>query len=415
MHGLRNGVAAALTLVGVLASSWALADGVSLTVSRWAGPQADAQQKLLDEYSKASGVTVKLDVIDYGQLKQKQTLNMSTKTGEYDLIYVPEAWFNEYADAGYLTKLDDMVKDASLTGADWDFADFSKSSLGVYTAKDGSLQSLPYFAQTPLLVYNKDEFAKANLQPPKTWADLLAAAKYFHDQGTGIALPFRQGSAITNVMAVLLAGDDTDFFGKDGKLNLTDPAVLETVKFMQQLSQVSLNGSNGWHWDEVNKVLQFGQAPMGITVSGLFTALEDPDKSNVAGHLGYLPIPYNKEAAGLLQTWAWAVPADSKNPKEAFKLAAWLDSKAGLTEMSTADPSFISFRASLAANPDLAKNAPWLAAANEAFGKGVTLPLQAAAPQLLTDLAAGLSGVVTSGADPAAMLADVQSKNASKF
>lgn len=415
MHGLRNGVAVALTLAGVLASTWALADGVTLTVSRWAGPQADAQQKLLDEYSKASGVTVKLDAIDYGQLKQKQTLNMSTKTGEYDLIYVPEAWFNEYADAGYLTKLDDMVKDASLTGADWDFADFSKSSLGVYTAKDGSLQSLPYFAQTPLLVYNKDEFAKANLQPPKTWADLLAAAKYFHDQGTGIALPFKQGSAITNVMAVLLAGDDTDFFGKDGKLNLTDPAVLETVKFMQQLSQYSLNGSNGWHWDEVNKVLQFGQAPMGITVSGLFTALEDESKSNVAGHLGYLPIPYNKEAAGLLQTWAWAVPADSKNPKEAFKLAAWLDSKAGLTEMSTADPSFISFRASLAANPDLAKNAPWLAAANEAFGKGVTLPLQAAAPQLLTDLAAGLSGVVTSGTDPAAMLADVQSKNASKF
>jgi len=415
MHGLRNGVAVALTLAGVLASSWALADGVTLTVSRWAGPQADAQQKLLDEYSKASGVTVKLHAIDYGQLKQKQTLNMSTKTGEYDLIYVPEAWFAEYSDAGYLTKLDDMVKDAGLTGADWDFADLSKSSLAVYTAKDGSLQALPYFAQTPLLVYNKDEFAKANLQPPKTWADLLAAAKYFHDHGTGIALPFRQGSAITNVMAVLLAGDNTDFFGKDGKLNLTDPALVETVKFMQQLSTYGLNGSNGWHWDEVNKVLQFGQAPMGITVSGLFTALEDPSKSNVAGHLGYLPIPYNKEAAGLLQTWAWAVPADSKNPKEAFRLAAWLDSKAGLTEMSTADPSFISFRASLASNPDLAKNAPWLAAANEAFGKGVTLPLQAAAPQLLTDLATGLSGVVTSGTDPAAMLADVQSKNASKF
>ena len=415
MHGLRNGVAVALTLVGVLASTWALADGVTLTVSRWAGPQADAQQKLLDEYSKASGVTVKLDAIDYGQLKQKQTLNMSTKTGEYDLIYVPEAWFNEYADAGYLTKLDDMAKDASLTGADWDFADLSKSSLAVYTAKDGSLQALPYFAQTPLLVYNKDAFAKANLQPPKTWTDLLAAAKYFHDQGTGIALPFRQGSAITNVMAVLLAGNDTGFFGKDGKLNLTDPAVVETVKFMQQLSQYGLTGSNGWHWDEVNKVLQFGQAPMGITVSGLFTALEDPSKSNVAGHLGYLPIPYSKEAAGLLQTWAWAVPADSKNAKEAFKLAAWLDSKVALTEMSTADPSFISFRASLASNPDLAKNSPWLAAANEAFGKGVTLPLQTAASQLLTDLATGLSGVVTSSTDPAAMLADVQSKDAANF
>jgi len=415
MHGLRNGLAVALTLAGATFAGTVLADDVTLTVSRWAGPQADAQQKLLDEYAKQAGVTVKLDAIDYGQLKQKQTLNMSTKTGEYDLIYVPEAWFNEYADAGYLTKLDDMVKDQSLTGADWNYDDFSKSSLAVYTAKDGSLEALPYFAQTPLLVYNKDEFAKANLQPPKSWDDLLAAAKYFHDQGTGIALPFKQGPAISNVMAVLLAGNDTDFFGKDGKLNLTDPAVVDTVKFMQQLGQYSLNGSNGWHWDEVNKVLQFGQAPMGITTSGLFTALEDPNASNVAGHLGYLPIPYNKQAAGLLQTWAWAVPADSKNPREAFKLAAWLDSKAALTEMSHTDPSFISFRTSLASDPDLANAAPWLAAANEAFGHGVTLPLQTAAPELLDALSTGLSGVVTSSQDPAAMLADVQAKEAGKF
>ena len=415
MRGLRNGLAVALTLAGALLATTAFGQGVTLTVSRWAGPQADAQQKLLDEYSKANGVTVKLDAIDYGQLKQKQTLNMSTKTGAYDLIYVPEAWFNEYADAGYLTKLDDLVKDASLTGADWDFADLSKSSLAVYTAKDGSLQALPYFAQTPLLVYNKDEFAKANLQPPKSWDDLLAAAKVFHDQGTGIALPFKQGPAIANVMAVLLAGNNTGFFGKDGKLNLTDPAVVDTVKFMQNLSQYELQGSNGFHWDEVNKVLQFGQAPMGITASGLFTALEDPNASNVAGKLGYLPIPYAKQAAGLLQTWSWAVPADSKNAKEAFKLAAWLDSKQGLTEMSQADPSFISFRTSLASDPNLAKAAPWLAAANEAFSHGVTLPLQAAASELLSDLATGLSGVVANGQDPAAMLADVQAKDASKF
>src|ERR1700759_2490753 len=118
MPQLRNSLALALTLVGGLASTAALADGVTLTVSRWAGPQADAQQALLDEYAKQSGDTIKLDAIDYGQLKQKQTLNMSTKSGAYDLIYVPEAWFNEYADAGYLTKLDDMVKDQSLTGAD---------------------------------------------------------------------------------------------------------------------------------------------------------------------------------------------------------------------------------------------------------------------------------------------------------
>lgn len=388
---------------------------VTLTVSRWAGPQADAQQVLLDEYSKETGVTVRLDAIDYGQLKQKQTLNMSTKTGEYDLVYVPEAWFGEYSEAGYLTPLDDMVKDAALTGDDWDLSDFSQAGLDVYTTEDGSLQALPYFAQTPLLVYDKDALKQAGLKEPKTWDDVLEVAKYYKEQGSGIALPFRQGTAITNIMAVLLAGNDTDFFDADGKLDLTDPAVVETVQFIQELSKYSLDGSLGWHWDEVTKAVQFGQAPIGITTSGLFTALENPDDSNVAGKLAYAPIPYAKTPAGLLQTWGWGIPADSKNQDEAFKLAAWLDSKEALTEMSTADPSFISFRESLASDPELAKNAPWLPAAKAAFANGVTLPLQPAAPELLEALSVGLSGVVTNGDDPATMLKGVQETEASKF
>jgi multiple sugar transport system substrate-binding protein len=417
MHKIGYGIAVGLAALVSLSAlpAWAQSD-VTLTVSRWAGPQADAQKALLDEYSKQTGVKIRFDAIDYGQLKQKQTLNMSTKTGEYDLIYVPEAWYGEYSKAGYLTPLGDYVKNEKLTGAGWDFADFSADAIKVYSDADGSLKSLPYFAQTPLLVYNKTMLEKAGLQPPKTWKEMLAVAKYFKEKGTGIALPFRQGSAITNILAVLLAGNNADFFDKSGKLDLTNPAVVETATFMQELSKYSLNGSNGWHWDEVNKVLQFGQAPLGITASGLFKALEDPDQSNVAGQLGYAPIPYSKQAAGLLQTWGWAIPADSKNKDEAFKLAAWLDSKQALTEMSKADPSFISFRKSLASDPALAKNAPWLAVANEAFAHGVTLPLQPAAPELLTALAAGLSTIVTNPtSDVAAMLKGVQSTEASKF
>ncbi len=387
---------------------------VTLTVSRWAGPQADAQQQLLDQYSEETGVTIRFDAIDYGQLKQKQTLNMSTATGEYDLVYVPEAWVGEYTEAGYLSDLNDYVADETLTGADWDFADFNQSGLDVYT-RDGSLYALPYFVQTPLVVFDEDALAEAGLDAPKSWDDLLEVAKYFKEQGTGIALPFRQGSAIVNIMAVLLAGNDTDFFDASGALDLTNPDVVETVGFVQELSKYGLEGSNGWHWDEVNKALQFGQAPIGITTSGLFTALENPDESNVAGKLGYAPIPYADAPAGLIQAWGWAVPADSKNQAEAFKLGAWLTSKAALKEMGTVDPSFISFRESLYSDPDLTANAPWLPTVQEALSNGVTVPLQPAAPQLIESLSVGLSGVVTNGEDPTTMLSAIQDTLASEF
>jgi len=415
------GVAALMALTGLTACSSddnggsdAPQSDVTLTVSRWAGPQADAQQKLLDEYSKETGVKIRFDAIDYGQLKQKQTLNMSTKTGEYDLIYVPEAWVGEYTDAGYLADLTGMVTDESLTGADWDYSDILQSGVDVYS-RDGKLYGLPYFVQTPLVVYNKDELSAAGLDVPNTWDDTLKVAKAFKDSGSGMALPYKQGSAIVNVMAVLLAGNDTDFFDASGKLDLTNPDVVDTVDFIQELGQYGLEGSNGWHWDEVNKALQFGQAPIGITTSGLFTALEDDSQSQVAGKLGYAPIPYAKTPAGLLQTWGWSVPADSKNQEEAFKLGAWLTSKATQKEMGTLDPSFISFRSSLASDPELTANAPWLPAVTEALAKGVTMPLQPNAPALIDALAAALSGVVTNGDDPAKMLQGVQDTLASQF
>jgi ABC-type glycerol-3-phosphate transport system substrate-binding protein len=407
-----------MALTGLTACSTTTDEGtesdVTLTVSRWAGPQAEAQQQLLDEYSADTGVTIRFDAIDYGQLKQKQTLNMSTETGEYDLAYVPEAWVGEYTDAGYLTDLSEYVTDESLTGADWDFADFNQSGIDVYT-RDDSLFALPYFVQTPLVVFDEAILKEAGFDAPQSWDEILEVAKHFKEEGTGIALPFRQGSAIVNVLAVLLAGNNTDFFDADGALDLTDPDVVETVAFIEELSQYGIDGSNGWHWDEVTKALQFGQAPIGITTSGLFTALENADESNVAGQLGYAPLPYAKTAAGLLQAWGWAVPADSKNPEEAFKLGAWLTSKAAQKEMGTVDPSFISFRESLYTDPDLTANAPWLPTVQAALAKGVTVPLQANAPELLDALSVGLSGVVANGDDPKAILTGIQDALASQF
>lgn len=390
------------------------ANDITLTVSRWAGPQAEAQQQLLDQYSAETGVTIRFDAIDFGQLKQKQTLNMSTNTGEFDLVYIPEAWVGEYTDAGYLTALDDYVTNDELTGESWNFADFNQSGVDVYT-RDNSLYALPYFLQTPLVVFDEQALAEAGFDAPETWDEIIEVSKYFKEQGSGIALPFRQGSAITNIMAVLLAGNNADFFDANGALDLTAPGVIEVVEFIEEISQYGLAGSNGWHWDEVNNALQFGQAPLGLTTSGLFTALENPDESNVAGQLGYAPIPYAQQPAGLLQTWGWAVPADSENPEEAFKLGAWLTSQAKLKEMGTIDASFISFRESLYSDADLVANSPWLPTVQEALSRGVTVPLQPAAPELIDALSAGLSGVVVDGNAIEPMLASVQESLASKF
>jgi multiple sugar transport system substrate-binding protein len=416
------GITAALVLLGLTAcstpassSSGTPKSNITLTVSRWSGPQSDAEVKLFNEYTKETGVKIRLDSIDYSNLQQKQVLNMSSKTGAYDLVYVPDQWMQQYTQAGYLTNLSSYLKNTKLTPKSFDLADISQSGQSVYSS-NGSLYAMPYFVQTPLVVYQKAALTKAGLTVPKTWSQMLKVASTLKAEGTGIALPFGQtGGANTDIMSILLAGNKTDYFTKSGALDLNNPKVLQVVKFMKSLSKSGVAGSNGWAWDDVNKVLQFGSAPIGISTSGLFTALEDPTQSKVAGKLGYAPLPYSKQASGLIEAWGWGVPTDSKHKQAAYQLAEWLTAKAQLTTASVNDPSFISFRTSVSNDKALVKKAPWLPAVSAALAHGVTDPLQANAPQLQTALAAGLSAVVSNGKDPATMLSAVQSSLKSKF
>src|SRR6266436_5656825 len=63
---------------------------IELIISRWAGPNADDQDALLKQFENQTGIHVRMDAIDYFQLHQKQTLNLSGKTGAYDLIFAQE-------------------------------------------------------------------------------------------------------------------------------------------------------------------------------------------------------------------------------------------------------------------------------------------------------------------------------------
>lgn len=98
--------------------------GVHLTISRWSGPDADAMKTLLPEFTKETGIQVTMDAITYDNLQQKQVLDFSTHTGNYDLVWVPEVWLPEYARAGWLQPIQQYVNDPSLNKPDFDFTDF---------------------------------------------------------------------------------------------------------------------------------------------------------------------------------------------------------------------------------------------------------------------------------------------------
>lgn len=386
---------------------------VELVISRWAGPNADDQAALLKQFENETGIHVRMDAIDYFQLHQKQTLNLSGKTGAYDLIFAQEVWLPDYASSGYLLPLDDFVKDESLNGKDFEFRDFNPNLIKIDTI-GGKLYGLPAFVQTPLMVYNKELLEKAGVQPPKTWEETLAVAKALHDKGKGIALPAKQGLAAVDIWIALARSNNGNYFDQAGKLDLVTPENIETVNYWKDLVAVSMRGSTNWHFDEVNKALQFGEAPIGITISGLCGALEDDQQSKVAGKLGYAALPYKIRPFGTLSVWSWCVAADSRHPKEAYQLAAWLTSKSVEKQLSQKDGQ-IGGRQSLLGDTELVSKEPWLPAVSEALKNADTQPLEKSAPKLMEAMEAALSAVAVNGADAKDQLEQVQKTLSPEF
>jgi ABC-type glycerol-3-phosphate transport system substrate-binding protein len=87
-----------------------------------------------------------------------------------DVIDAQHGWVVPYAQAGLLQPLDD-----ALDARD----DYSPGSLD-YDTWDGKLWGLPYRVETHAVIYNKNMFREARLdpdRPPETWEQLVTAAR----------------------------------------------------------------------------------------------------------------------------------------------------------------------------------------------------------------------------------------------
>lgn len=389
----------------------ALAEDVTLTVSRWSGGSADAQAQLMKQFTDETGIKVNLDAVDWSQLKQKQVLSLSGATGQYDLVMVHDTWFNEYVKSGYLHPVDEFVGNAELTGPDFDIADFAKGMIDGATA-DGKFYGVPTNPAVSMLAYNKEMLDADGIKPPTNWTELEAAAKHFSEKGTGIALPAQQNGAPVEIWAGLLRSLGGDYFDASGKLNIASPEAIQAAQMWKDLNQYAVRGSNNWHWADTNKQLQLGDSPMAIVLSGIAADLENPENSRVVGKVGYSPIPApdGKGTYGVMSFFCWCVAENSPHKAEAFKLSAWLTSKAQLTRLNLEIMPEITGRASIGQNPDIAAKLPFLGAVGEALATSGTLPSDPNAPKVNDRLGAALSNIVVNNVDPKTELEAAQAE-----
>jgi len=227
------------TTVSLVISANAAQGGKNATEADW------IVDYVIPEFTKqmaAEGVqatvTFEPSGVDDEQFKTKLSLDMRTGGGA-DIVNLDGIWVGEFAQAGYIKPLDEVVGEPATTWDGWAQIPDSVEQLGSF---EGKRYGVPAGTDGRVLFYNKELFAQAGLPAnwqPTSWQEVLDAATALKKLPGVDPLQLNGGTAMgeaTTMQGVLplLAGTGS-VLNTDGKWLGDTPALRDVLGLYQSV------------------------------------------------------------------------------------------------------------------------------------------------------------------------------------
>jgi raffinose/stachyose/melibiose transport system substrate-binding protein len=237
-------------------------------------------------------------------------------------------WLKSFIDAGLVADITNDVKGLApqIGQNNLDFAKYGATTYGI-----------PYIGGSTVFYYNKDLFAKYNLQFPKTLAELDNVCKVFIANGiTPFTVANRSkwpGAQYFVLLSMRLGGADIFQQAMDKKVKFTDPTFIRAGEILQ--TQIANGyfpaGANGLNSDQGQDRMMFyqEQAAMMIMTSGTISSIADENKEFFNSKLAIGLYPAIDGGKGkvtdlLAGNNVLSVSANCKNKAIAAKFAAFI-------------------------------------------------------------------------------------------
>jgi multiple sugar transport system substrate-binding protein len=238
----------------------------------------------------------------------------------------------QYEAGGWVEPLGEYLNDPNLTDMEWyDFDDFFPAAIDFGTY-NGKLYGLPITGEWQILFYRKDLYEEQGLEIPTTMDELHANAVALHsDEVAGIVNRAHRTSAAWWPWAGFARTYGGYWVSPDGEVGLTHPNVVEATKmYVKLLRDAGPKGILNYTWYEASQDFQQGRAAHFIDSSGFLGGFEDPEKSAVAGKVGYALMPAAEpgdKPVPNVNHWMLGMGAQSENKTAAFLFLQWATSK----------------------------------------------------------------------------------------
>jgi multiple sugar transport system substrate-binding protein len=274
---------------------WKRFKGEHLEVLHTLGPRAALLQKYEKEFQDLTGISVGSEQVPEQQQRQKVAIEFSSGTTSFDVVTMPYHVQKQLWGRGkWLIDLRDFIKDPKLTAPDFDFADYAKGAIDYATQRDERLDTVPLNLDYFVIYWNKELFAAKGVEYPKSFPEIIEAARKLNDPKNGISGWISRGLKNANLPPYLtfLLGEGVDPIDTDLTMHMDGPEAVAAAKIYQQLNrEFAPPGVTGFNWNECQTNFMLGRAAMWLDGIGFALPLEDPTKSRVGGKVGYGVIP----------------------------------------------------------------------------------------------------------------------------
>ncbi len=288
-------------------------------------PSVTELDKYVGEFNKKWQTTVKINLLGENERRAKARLDASTGAGAYQVLYVDEANTPEYATAGWIYPLTDVLP------AEYDIADF-RIDLANVASYQGKQYFAPFVGGGDILIYRKDVLEKAGLALPKTLDEMVAGIKAVNDPANklyGWAARGQRGSGM-NVWrwTPFFRGMGGEWLDGEQPAFNSDKGVKATELYID-LMKYAPPGVGTFNWSDSIEAFRGGQVAYLIESDVFGPWMEDPEKSVVKGKVGYAPPPEPLGSAGWAHGFAVSTVGakDDCTKKVAGDFVGWATSK----------------------------------------------------------------------------------------
>jgi multiple sugar transport system substrate-binding protein len=329
--------------------------GVTITVPSmkgWASFQPAVD--LTPEFEKLSGIKVKYDLMPGSEIPTKQLLELSQRTGTYDLIQQHASSFGAFFK--HIRPMDERIKE--VWGSIDKFEEYVFPAQQGVKGRDGKHYFIPFHANVQIGYYRKALFEEPkekaafrarygyDLAPPATIKQVEDIATFFTRPGQntyGLTANWGGGQGFSAFLDYYYAAGHDQL---DATLRPTYKSgkgredAIRIARWMQEAvhrAKFVNPDSVKFQTGQVSDYFLSGASAMAYGwLSDYWTFMQKPENIKQVGPVGAFKFPSftGSDKGGLSSWWVMAIPHDSKHPDAAWEYIKWVLNRSPQAEMA---------------------------------------------------------------------------------